>query len=322
MSLILEALRKSEERRRLGESPTLISESAWATRRRYHARAPRRMAQVALLFLLAAALAVGAWWWWRARTGATPSPAPPAAAQPSVAANTPPDVVPGSPPPAPAPRTDTTAPMVQQDTTAEPLSSAPPPAVQPTPLPSAPEDVAAHDAPIDPELKARFERGEVFANSVDQLRTVQPTSETPYVPPEAALPQPLPDPENAPDLSSQPPSATAPASVPPAPSEPDAQQTLTAEPAATPAQTFASATEEGLMLHWQLSAETRTRMPALKLSMHVYADDPAGRFVILDGKRRVEGDPIDQGLRVEAIRRDGVVLSYNGQRFLVARAGQ
>ena len=128
-----------------------------------------------------------------------------------------------------------------------------------------------------------------------------------------------PPPAAAPQMVVAEPFAEAPNIAPP----PEFAQPELAATTQTPASDAGSADAvESLPLHWQLGAETRARMPALKLSMHVFAADPAARFVILDGKRRVEGDPIDQGLRVEAIRRDGVVLSYNGQRFLVARAGQ
>jgi general secretion pathway protein B len=321
MSLILEALRKSEERRRLGETPSLISESAWATRRRYHARASRRGVHLIVVALVLSALAAAAWWWWKTSTPMTSTPPTPAStptAIPSTAATTP-AATPRAIEHEPMPDADSAASPVTRRAPAEPIPSTPPAAVQATPLPTTPEDLDPGRAAIDPAVKARFERGEVFANSVDQLRTVQPTSETPYVPADAALPQPLPDPENPPELAALPPPATAPV---PAPAVAAAQPTIVAEAQADSDLPSASNPDEVLPLHWQLSVETRTRLPALKLSMHVYADDPAGRFVILDGKRRVEGDPIDQGLRLEAIRRDGVVLSYNGQRFLVARAGQ
>lgn len=68
-----------------------------------------------------------------------------------------------------------------------------------------------------------------------------------------------------------------------------------------------------------LDAGTRAQLPPLKLSMHVYADAPAQRFVILDGQRLVEGASPASGVVLEEIRRDGLVLSVNGQRLLLAR---
>jgi general secretion pathway protein B len=68
-----------------------------------------------------------------------------------------------------------------------------------------------------------------------------------------------------------------------------------------------------------LSAADRAALPPLKLSMHVYAEAPAQRFVILDGQRLVEGASPASGVVLEEIRRDGLVLSVNGQRLLLAR---
>ena len=60
-------------------------------------------------------------------------------------------------------------------------------------------------------------------------------------------------------------------------------------------------------------------LPTLKLSMHVYSDDPARRFVIVDGKRLVEGAAVADGVIVDAIRRDGAVLATGGRRVLLSR---
>jgi general secretion pathway protein B len=69
----------------------------------------------------------------------------------------------------------------------------------------------------------------------------------------------------------------------------------------------------------ELTGDERSGLPALKLSMHVYAEDPAQRFVIVDGRRLREGDSPAAGIAVESIRRDGLVLSVNGRRVLLAR---
>ncbi|MCE3004624.1 MAG: hypothetical protein LW860_18305, partial [Xanthomonadaceae bacterium] len=101
MSLILEALRKSEQQRRLGEVPTLGSESAWATRR-WHG-APSRAARWP--WLLAAVLLVGAaaaWWW--LRRDAAPSPVAAETATDAVPPSTAPEALPAATaadPPAP-----------------------------------------------------------------------------------------------------------------------------------------------------------------------------------------------------------------------------
>jgi general secretion pathway protein B len=69
----------------------------------------------------------------------------------------------------------------------------------------------------------------------------------------------------------------------------------------------------------ELMPAVRGALPVLKLTMHVYSADPAGRFVLIDGKRLVQGDGIGASLTLSEIRRDGAVLDYAGKRFLVPR---
>ena len=57
-------------------------------------------------------------------------------------------------------------------------------------------------------------------------------------------------------------------------------------------------------------------MPPVKLSMHIWDESPARRFVILDGQRMGEGDRSGD-LRVVAIERDGVIVERNGARARV-----
>jgi len=63
-----------------------------------------------------------------------------------------------------------------------------------------------------------------------------------------------------------------------------------------------------------LSADERKALPPLKLSMHLWNDDPSRRFVILDGNRLKEGDR-DGDAVIAAITSDGVVLDWNGRRI-------
>jgi general secretion pathway protein B len=60
----------------------------------------------------------------------------------------------------------------------------------------------------------------------------------------------------------------------------------------------------------ELPAPTLT---SVRLSMHMWDEVPAQRFVILDGQRMVEGDRRGE-LQVIAIERDGVLVERNGQR--------
>ncbi len=77
----------------------------------------------------------------------------------------------------------------------------------------------------------------------------------------------------------------------------------------------------GLKLIWELPLSTRRSLPEIKLSMHVFAAEPAQRFVIVNDERRAEGDDFD-GLKLIEIRTDGVVFEHEGVRFLYPRGGR
>lgn len=141
------------------------------------------------------------------------------------------------------------------------------------------------------------------------------------VPIAAAVPLPSPPPplpRHAPPSLPRP--APSPSPEPATAPTPASTATLTSVPApALPDTDSPAVTEPSLPSLAQLPAAERAQLPALKLSMHVYADDPAQRFVILDGRRLGEGASPAAGVVLEQIRRDGLVLSVNGQRLLLAR---
>ncbi len=68
----------------------------------------------------------------------------------------------------------------------------------------------------------------------------------------------------------------------------------------------------------EMPSDQRQQLPALKLSMHVYSADTAKRFAIIDGQRVNEGSVLGSAV-VEQIRQDGVVLSMQGQSYLLPR---
>ncbi len=333
MSLIYEALRKSEEQRRLGETPTLTTPPLFATR-------PRRRAWPYLAAALGVVvLAGGTWWLGRLSSRETPATAvvatraattaaPPSAPSegPSVAAPTPAATAPVAPASTPAPASSAAATAA---------TSAPvPPALTPIAPGAAttPEDAEVR-AGVPVELQRKLDSGEIFANSPAQLKPLEPTRDSSYVPPEAALPEPLPDLENAP-----PPAATPPAPSPatataiPAPTAgipaggadaptappPPAPAFIPSDPAASAASPPSDAAAT-LPYLFELPLATRREMPALKLNMHVYSADAARRFAIVDGTRAAEGSELASGLKVVEIRPDGAILEFRGQRFLLPR---
>lgn len=140
----------------------------------------------------------------------------------------------------------------------------------------------------------------------------------PATAPAAAEPQPLPA-EFPPalDLSLRDEGASiAPAmpedsTPPPAPDPtllPDAPVTYAPAPAA-----------DGVPSIDQLPAQATAGLPALSVDLHIYTDDPAKRAVFINGRRYQQGAVLAEGPTVEQITREGVVLSYHGQRFQLPR---
>jgi general secretion pathway protein B len=88
------------------------------------------------------------------------------------------------------------------------------------------------------------------------------------------------------------------------------------EPAAQSSAASGGAADD-LPLYQQIVASDG--LPALHLDLHVFAQHPQDRFVMINMHRLQEGDTLPSGVQVEAIRPDGVVLSYHGTRFLLPR---
>lgn len=78
-------------------------------------------------------------------------------------------------------------------------------------------------------------------------------------------------------------------------------------------------TDEVLPTISEISLSGAQALPELHLDVHVYATNPAERFVYINLRKYHEGSKLQEGPTVERIRRDGVVLSYQGVRFLLPR---
>lgn len=63
----------------------------------------------------------------------------------------------------------------------------------------------------------------------------------------------------------------------------------------------------------------RGGLPELRLELHVYSSRPAERLVFVNGQRYREGETTREGAVVEEITIDGVVMSLQGNRFLLPR---
>jgi general secretion pathway protein B len=251
MSLILEALRRSEAERQIGRAPGLMTPVGIPPRR-------RRMGWpwlVAALFLVGAA----GWYLGRGELGLPTLPLDPDAPAIPIAA---PPVLP------------------------EPATTAQADSPQPTPVATPPPDVASAEAAPHP-----------FASAPPEPVTA--TASTPAAGPAPAVP---------------PAAVAGPSPTAPAPSP--------APTAAAPVRTPTPPSAEPLEVLPSIAVvppQRRSELPPLRVSMHVYAEDPAQRFVLIDGRRHVEGQMLQGGVTVHEIRRDGVVLVIDGTRVLLAR---
>jgi general secretion pathway protein B len=73
----------------------------------------------------------------------------------------------------------------------------------------------------------------------------------------------------------------------------------------------------GLPTRDSLVSSGKAEVPNVTLSLHVFNADAAKRFAQVDNQIVREGDTLPNGMRVEQIVVDGVVMSFRGSRFLV-----
>ncbi len=104
-----------------------------------------------------------------------------------------------------------------------------------------------------------------------------------------------------------------------APSALEAEIDLTALPSIdqAPRDPSGGNVTRGLPTRDSLVGSGTAELPNVALSLHVYDAAPAKRFALIGSQRVVEGDSLPNGMRVEEIVVDGVVMSYRGSRFLV-----
>jgi general secretion pathway protein B len=88
------------------------------------------------------------------------------------------------------------------------------------------------------------------------------------------------------------------------------------EPARAPVN---SARRESAAQSLRNYSELSGNLPDLRLDLHVYAAKPADRYALINMHKVREGDVLPEGPRVSEITRDGVVLNYRGDEFLLGR---
>jgi len=289
MSLILEALKKSERQRRLGEAPTLGSPVMSVRRRR---------SRLPLLLCLIAVVVAAGWWWQRQAPDAVPADTSTAASEPPVASEPPMQVVSAS-------DYATEQSERRQSKRASATDDATSAGTADVRLP---RSRVAPDATsgVAPDLREKLRSGELVVPNPDLLKRGDPATSKAG----DAVVGVVPDaPDDAPPVAAEP--------VP-------GQMAPPAAPAEVRAAVAPGAREPGAGLPpliWELAYAQRREIPELKVTMHVFASDPAQRFVIINGTRHGEGDDIEN-LKLEAISAEGIVFSIQGQRFLYPRGGR
>jgi general secretion pathway protein B len=77
--------------------------------------------------------------------------------------------------------------------------------------------------------------------------------------------------------------------------------------------------EEVLPTISEMNLSGAQALPELHLDVHVFATRAAERFVYINMRKYHEGATLQEGPTIERIRRDGVILNYQGLRFLLPR---
>src|SRR5690348_3569228 len=272
MSLILEALKKSEANRRLGQAPDLGTPFT-----------PVRRGRSPLWAMLVIVLSLGmGLWWWFGRD--TPAPAPATPASPIATAPAPGQAA------APAPNREA---LQKEDQRIFAAARRQEPNAQ-----------AAAAAGKDGQIWVAAQRHDATERMARRpTRTAPPaaTAQTPPAPARVAEPARAPQPADMRGNTPQPhpqagqphPQAGQPHPEPgqphPEPGQPHPEAGQP-HPEAAGSQQVPGTPKLDVPAYYDLPFATRKALPQLSMSMHVYAADPKQRFVILDGARMVEGD--------------------------------
>lgn len=72
-----------------------------------------------------------------------------------------------------------------------------------------------------------------------------------------------------------------------------------------------------LISYYDLPVSVRQELADFRVTIRIYNDDPSQRFAVINQQRFFEGDDVGQGLRLLEIRRDGVVFEFDQYRFLL-----
>lgn len=74
---------------------------------------------------------------------------------------------------------------------------------------------------------------------------------------------------------------------------------------------------ENFIRPWELPEAQRAEFPELKLTVHFFSERPVDRFVLINGERYGEGQRVGPGARLAEIRRRGAVVEFGSYRVLI-----
>jgi len=162
---------------------------------------------------------------------------------------------------------------------------------------------------------------------VPAVKSAQPTTRQPAVEmpattvvaaseervPAMDAPEPLKSPVTPPVVEKRPVAETPKDSVPVQAEEPKvpALEPVVARPVQEVAEEAVEVKVKRIPEIWELPAAAQQKMKDLKITIHVYNEIPAERFVIINMRRYREGDALTRaGLKLESITREGVIINY------------
>jgi len=81
-----------------------------------------------------------------------------------------------------------------------------------------------------------------------------------------------------------------------------------------------TAKDNSQLQNWyELPQEIRNRLDLPRLDVHVYSEEPQRRYILVNLEKYREGEILVSGLVLEEILPDGMVMSYQGERFRVEK---
>ncbi|MEM7053183.1 MAG: general secretion pathway protein GspB [Pseudomonadota bacterium] len=297
MSLLLDALRKSEDQRRKGELPPLDQPLSASS-----ASAPERCGPslrsglILLLIVIVLAISIG---WWLNRPAVDESATEVALRIPAESgiadAVSPESIMPADE------RAAASAEMIDQPGVAA-SSAADETATEQT-IEAAENRQTAPDQtpPQDVSRLAAVTETEPAAESGDGSSSIAAAASSP-------------DQQHEPTLAVQ---------SEPVESEgigPDAVAQQLLEPSAGPSAQPVESVEQpsrSFVYAWELPLAVRQDLPDLDVAVHVFANDPANRFVLINGERYGEGDRLAPGIVLDEITREGAMVDFRNYRILL-----